>query len=138
MDAIWAKGLRIGNNSNIGRYSYVGCSGLITIGDNVMIAPRVSLFAENHNFDDTTRLLRDQGITREPIVIKDNCWIASGSTILAGVTVGAGAVVAAGSVVTTDVPPDSIVAGAPARPIGTRQESHPNASETNPLFSSEQ
>jgi len=114
------EGLRIGNNSNIGRYSYVGCSGLITIGDNVMVSPRVSFYAENHKFGDTNRPIRDQGITREPIVIEDDCWIASGAIILAGVKVGKGSIVAAGSVVTKDVPPFSVVAGSPARIIRSR------------------
>ena len=116
------EGLYIGNNSNIGRYSYIGCSGMITIGNNVMISPRVSFFAENHNFMDVERPMREQGVTREPIVVEDDCWIASGSIILAGVTIGKGSVVAAGSVVTKDVPPYSVVAGTPARLIYSRKE----------------
>ncbi len=113
-------GLRIGDNSNIGRYSYIGCSGLITIGKNVMMGPRVGLFAENHKFDAVDRPMRDQGVTRAPIVVEDDCWLASSSTILAGVTIGRGSIVAAGSVVTHDVPPFSIVAGSPAKIIRSR------------------
>ncbi len=116
------EGLRIGNNSNIGRYSYVGCSGLITIGNNVMISPRVSLYAENHNFENTNRPMKTQGITRNPITIEDDCWIASGSIILAGVTIGHGSIVAAGSIVTKNVPPYSIVAGNPAKIARSRLE----------------
>ena len=122
------EGLRIGDNSNIGRYGYVGCSGLITIGKNVMISPRVSFFAENHNFIDTGRSMKEQGVTREPIIVEDDCWIASGSIILAGVTIGKGSVVAAGSVVTRDVPPYSIVAGSPARIIRNRKEAEHSVS----------
>lgn len=114
------EGLSIGDNSNIGRYSYVGCSGYIKIGRNVMISPRVSLFAENHNHSRTDIPMRDQGVSRESIVIEDDCWIASGATILAGVTVGRGTIVAAGAVVTKDVEPYSIVGGVPARAIGHR------------------
>ncbi|MCA9952724.1 MAG: acyltransferase [Anaerolineales bacterium] len=113
-------GLRIGDHSNIGRYSYIGCSGRITIGNNVMMGPRVGLFAENHRFTDTERLMREQGVEREPIRIEDDCWLASSSTILAGVTIGQGAIVAAGSVVTQDVAPYSIVAGSPAKLIRSR------------------
>jgi acetyltransferase-like isoleucine patch superfamily enzyme len=113
-------GLKIGNNSNIGRYSYIGCSGGITIGDNVMMGPRVGLFAENHVYDDIDRVMRDQGVKRQPILIEDDCWLASSSTILAGVTVGRGAIVAAGSIVTADVPPYAIVGGAPAKVIRHR------------------
>jgi acetyltransferase-like isoleucine patch superfamily enzyme len=108
------EGLRIGNNSNIGPYSYVGCSGYIEIGDNVMISPRVSIYAENHNYPLTSIPIKDQGVTRGFVKIENDCWIAANSVILSGVTIGRGSVVAAGSVVTKDVPPYSIVAGVPA------------------------
>ncbi len=114
------EGLVIGDNSNIGRYAYIGCSGFITIGKNVMMGPRVNLFAENHNYAGPG-LIKSQGVIRQPIVIEDDCWIASGVTILAGVTIGTGSVVAAGSVVTKDVPPYSVVAGIPAQVIKTRE-----------------
>jgi acetyltransferase-like isoleucine patch superfamily enzyme len=127
------EGLHIGDNTNIGRYSYVGCSGLITIGRNVMVSPRVSLYAENHNFQDTNRAMRDQGVTRAPIVIEDDCWIASGAIILAGITIGHGSVVAAGSIVTHDVPSFSIVAGSPARVIGSRIEAQRDEKNQNSL-----
>ena len=115
------EGLRIGDNSNVGRYSYVGCSGLITIGRNVMISPRVSFHAENHNFDDPHIPMRDQGVSRAPIVVEDDCWIASNAIVLAGVTIGRGSVVAAGSVVTRDVAPYSVVAGIPAQVMKSRR-----------------
>ena len=114
-------GLQIGDNSNIGRYSYIGCSGRVVIGQNVMMGPRVSLFAENHNFTRTDIPMKAQGIQREQIVIEDDCWLASGSTILAGVTVGRGSIVSAGSVVTKDVPAFSVVAGIPAKVIRSRK-----------------
>jgi acetyltransferase-like isoleucine patch superfamily enzyme len=116
------EGLVVGDDSNIGPYSYIGCSGGISIGSNVMMSPRVSLFAENHNFADVTRTMKSQGVTRQPIVIEDDCWIASHSVVLAGVTIGRGSIVAAGSVVTKSVPPYSIVAGSPARVIRSRLE----------------
>jgi acetyltransferase-like isoleucine patch superfamily enzyme len=114
------EGLAIGDNSNIGAYSYVGCSGFISIGRNVMISPRVSLYAENHVFEDTDRPMKEQGVRRGKIVIEDDCWIAANAIILSNVTVGRGSIVAAGSVVTKDVPPYSIVAGSPAQVIKSR------------------
>ena len=56
-------------------------------------------------------------IESRPIVIGRNVWIAAGATILGGVTVGDNAVVGAGAVVTCDVPPNTFVAGAPARVV---------------------
>lgn len=114
------EGLEVGDNSNIGAYSYIGCSGKIKIGNGVLMGPRVSLFAENHNFNQLDVPIRDQGVTWDSIIIEDNCWLGSGSIILAGVRVCQGSVVAAGAVVTNDVPPDSIVGGVPARIIGSR------------------
>ncbi|MEM9324883.1 MAG: acyltransferase [Bacteroidota bacterium] len=115
------EGLRVGNDSNIGPYCYRGCSGQIDIGSNVMMSPRVSIYAENHNFGETDRPMKNQGVTRQFVKIEDDCWIAANSVILAGVTVGEGSIVAAGSVVTKDVPPFSIVAGNPATVIKKRQ-----------------
>ena len=113
-------GLKMGNNSNIGPYAYIGCSGYIEIGNNVMISPRVSIYSENHNFTDTALPMIQQGVSRSFVKIEDDCWIAANSVILAGVTIGRGSVVAAGSIVTKDVPPFSIVAGNPAKIIKSR------------------
>lgn len=115
-------GLIVGDNSNIGPFSYIGCSGLITIGSNVMISPRVSIYAENHNFERTDIPMKDQGVTRKDVIIEDDCWIAANSVVLAGVTIGKGTIIAAGSVVTTDIPSYSIAAGVPARVIKKRNE----------------
>ncbi len=114
------EGLKIGNNSNIGPYSYIGCSGFIEIGNNVLISPRVSIYAENHVFIHTNHPIKEQGVTKQFVKIEDDCWIASNSIILAGVTIGKGSVIAAGSVVTKDIPPFSVVAGVPAKVIKSR------------------
>jgi maltose O-acetyltransferase len=56
----------------------------------------------------------------KPVVIEDYAWIATGAILLPGVRVGRGAVVGAGAIVTKSVEPLTIVAGSPAKPIGTR------------------
>lgn len=113
-------GLTIGNNSNIGPFSYIGCSGMITIGNNVMMSPRVSIYAENHNFSTVDIPMKEQGVTRKDIIIEDDCWIAANSIVLAGVTIGRGSIIAAGSVVTNNIPPYSIAAGVPAKVVKSR------------------
>lgn len=115
------EGLKIGNNSSIGPYSYIGCSGYIEIGENVMMSPRVSIYAENHLFDHPELTIKEQGVRREFVKIEDDCWIAANTVILAGVTIGRGSVIAAGSVVTKDVLPYSIVGGVPAKLIKHRR-----------------
>jgi acetyltransferase-like isoleucine patch superfamily enzyme len=114
------KGLIIGNHSNIGPNSYIGCSGLITIGNHVMMGPGIHIYSENHNFSDTNVPIKEQGVTIQFATIHDDCWIGANSMILAGVTIGKGSVIAAGSIVTKDVAPYSVVAGAPATVIKSR------------------
>lgn len=115
-------GFQIGDNSNIGAFAYIGASGGIRIGNNVMMGPRVSLLAEQHVFDRTDTPMKSQGSTRKGIVIEDDVWLGANCCILDGVTVGTGSIVATGAVVTKDVPPYSIVGGVPARIIRSRKD----------------
>lgn len=102
-------GLQIGDNSSIGPYGYVGCSGKVTIGKNVMFGPKCSLFAENHVFSDTNSSIKSQGVKQKGIVVEDDCWIGSNVTILDGVTIGKGSVIGAGTLVSKNIPAGSIV-----------------------------
>lgn len=103
------KGLTMGSHSSIGPYGYIGCSGKIAIGNNVMFGPRCSLFAENHVFSDTGASIKSQGVKRRGITVEDDCWIGSNVIILDGVTIGRGSVIGAGTLVAKDVPPGSVV-----------------------------
>lgn len=102
-------GLTVGDHSSIGPYGYVGCSGRITIGKNVMFGPKCSLFAENHVFSDTEINIKSQGTQQKGITIEDDCWIGSNVIILDGVTIGKGSVIGAGTLITKDIPVGSIV-----------------------------
>lgn len=102
-------GLTMGEYSSIGPYGYIGCSGRITIGKNVMFGPKCSLFAENHVFSDTENSIKSQGVKQKGITIEDDCWIGSNVTILDGVTIGKGSVIGAGTLVTRSIPAGSIV-----------------------------
>jgi len=99
----------------LGEYSFVGhaCSfldlGGITVGERVMIAPKVTLVTEGHPVEPAERY---GFITMAPIVIEDRAWIGAAATILPGVTIGHDSVVGAGAVVAKDVPPLSVVTGA--------------------------
>jgi len=87
--------------------------GGITIEDDVLIAPKVSLITESHPLSPAER----RALIVKPIVIKRNAWIGAGAIILPGVTVGENAVVAAGAVVNKDVPSNTVVAGIPAKKV---------------------
>lgn len=114
------EGLKIGDRSSIGDFSFIAARGYIEIGNDVLVAPRVSFHSENHVFEKNDIPIRIQGESRKGIKVEDNCWIGAGSIILDGVTIGTGSIVAAGSVITKDVEPYTVVAGVPAKMIKSR------------------
>lgn len=103
----------------IGDYTRIGihCTviGPVCIGNNVNLAQGITVTALNHNFEDTTRRIDEQGISTKPVVIGDDVWIGANAVILPGVTIGRHVVVAAGAVVTKDVPDYCVVGGVPAK-----------------------
>ena len=105
----------IGDHTRIGIHCTV--IGPVCIGNNVNLAQGITVSALNHNFEDTTRRIDEQGISTKPVVIGDDVWIGANAVILPGVTIGQHVVVAAGAVVTKDVPDYSLVAGVPAKVI---------------------
>ena len=98
--------------------------GRISIGNNVMIGPNVSLLASNHPLiaDERVRMRYADGHVSmsefaRGIVIEDDVWIAANVSVCDGVTIGRGAVIGAGSVVTRDIPAGWLAVGSPARAI---------------------
>ena len=86
----------------------------ITIGDNCMFAAGAYVTdADWHDIYDRTEAV---GITL-PVVLKDNVWIGDGAKVCKGVTIGENSVIGAGSIVASDIPPNVIAAGNPARVI---------------------
>lgn len=107
--------IRIGAHAFVNEDCLMMDRGGIDIGERALIGPRVNLITETHELDRDRRAW----IVSRPIRIGDNAWIGAAATILPGVTVGENAVVGAGSVVTNNVPPNTVVAGNPARIINT-------------------
>jgi acetyltransferase-like isoleucine patch superfamily enzyme len=109
--------INYGKNTTIGKNVFINFDcvfldlGGISIEDNVLIAPKVSLLTEGHPIEPENR----QSLTVAPIHLKKNAWIGANATILPGVTIGENAVVAAGSVVSKDVPDNTVVGGIPAK-----------------------
>ena len=114
--------LKIGNNVSIHPFCYFECIGGISIGDNVSIAEGTSIISFEHNYDDISVPIKDQGITRKPVSITEDVWIGAKATILGGIEIKQGSIIAAGAVVTSDVKEYSIVGGVPAREIKTRKK----------------
>lgn len=114
-------GLTVGDNVGIGSNSFLGCAGGVEIGDETIIGNYVSFHSENHNFSDLVMPIRDQGVNHRGIKIGRNCWVGAKVTILDGTIVGDGCVIAAGAVLNgKSYPSNSIIAGVPARVIGSR------------------
>jgi acetyltransferase-like isoleucine patch superfamily enzyme len=111
--------INYGKHTKIGKNVFINFDcvfldlGGITIEDNVLIAPKVSLLSEGHPISPGER----QSLVPGRIQIKENAWIGAGATILPGITIGENAVVAAGAVVAKDVPANTIVGGVPAKII---------------------
>jgi len=112
--------LEIGTDTIITGPLHADLAAPVRIGNGVRIGHDVSLLTINHAIGE--KWLRSGTSFFDAIEIGDGAWIASRVTILPGVSIGAGSVVAAGAVVTRDVPPNTLVAGVPARVVRTLDE----------------
>ncbi len=116
---------------SVHRTTHLGGSGRIDIGDRVflnsgavvlaqdrvVLEDDVGLASDVYVADSDFHALADRPLRQGPVRIGRGAWVATRAIVLAGVTIGPRAVVAAGAVVTRDVPPDTLVAGVPARPV---------------------
>ena len=147
INALCKKGIVIGNNFTLGKNSIIDCTGVLTqmgeslvigdnvgispnfvmfvrgaisIGNDVIIGPNVTIVSENHCFEEKNVPIRLQGASRQGVTIENNCWIGANVTILDGVSIGDNSIIAAGAVVNKNVEANTIVGGVPARFIKQR------------------
>ena len=111
------KNASIGKNCKISSHTFI-CEG-VSIEDNVFVGHNVTFINDKHprsvNEDGTMQSESNWEVIET--FVKKGASIGSSSTILCGVTIGENAIVGAGAVVTKDVPPNTIVAGVPAKVI---------------------
>ena len=112
--------VRIGNGASINRdtkilASYFDPEAEIVFGNNVTLAPGVSIFSATHDYSEL-----DLPDTAASVYVSDDVWVGGHAIILPGVILGKGCIVGAGSVVNDNIPDYSIVAGNPARVVGRR------------------
>ena len=108
--------VRIGAGSFLNRNVMVAAMELVEIGDHCMFANGCFITDGSHRFDDPDEPVPWQGFTTKgPTRIGDNVWCGANVVVTSGVTIGRRSVIGANSVVTTDIPPFSIAAGAPAK-----------------------
>ncbi len=113
------RGAVVGCNCKISSHSFI-CEG-VSIGNGVFVGHGVmfinDIYPRAVSADGSLQTREDWKVV--PTKVMDRASIGSNATILAGITIGEGSMIGAGAVVTHDVPADSIVAGVPARVIGT-------------------
>ncbi len=115
-----------GSNISVGDNFYANCNLVIVddtkvvIGDNVLLAPNVTISTTGHPIDPT---LRQTGkMYAFQVTIEDNVWIGSNVAIMPGVKIGKNTVIGAGSVVTKDIPSNVIAVGNPCRVLRSINE----------------
>ncbi len=112
--------IEIGNNSAIGLNARI--MGPLSIGEDVMMGPNVSIYTQNHETENIYKPMRWQTAPKKKVTIGNDCWIGANAIILPGVTIGNGVIIGAGAVVSRDVPDLAIVGGVPAKIIKFREE----------------
>lgn len=109
----YGKHIKIGKGCFIQQCCTFFGRGGITLGENVLVGPKVNIITINHDPNPENR----SATYGQSVVIEDKVWIGINATILPGVKIGYGAIIGANSVVSKDVPPMTVVAGNPARII---------------------
>jgi acetyltransferase-like isoleucine patch superfamily enzyme len=129
--------VQIGAGTSVQRRCTI--NGSTRVGRGCILAPGVFISSGTHPFraiahlpirEQEQRLAQDEEALSQldrPIWVQDDCWLGVNAVVCPGVTIGKGSVVGANAVVTRDVPPYSVVAGSPARIIGTRLDWKPPA-----------
>ena len=111
----------IGDRSVLGQECTISAFQHVSIGSECILADRVMLIDFDHTTSDVERPIRQQGIYKRNVRVRNNVWIGYGACILRGVTVGDNSIVGSLAVVTRDVDEDAVVGGSPARVLRQRE-----------------
>ncbi len=104
-------GLKLGNKTDIGAFTYINAKYGVIIEDDVQIGSHCSVYSVS-TIDSTSG----------KVVLKNNCKLGSHSTVLSGVTIGENSIIGAHSLVNSNIPPNVIAFGVPAKVIKTLDE----------------
>jgi acetyltransferase-like isoleucine patch superfamily enzyme len=107
--------VKIGKGTSIGPYSFISSgNGLISIGENVMIAPKVSIVSFNHGVK-RGLLKKNQELIPCNIKIEEDVWIGINSVIIGNSTLSEGCILGAQSLFMGDSKKYGIYVGSPAK-----------------------
>lgn len=121
---------RIGNRVGIGPQFFLQTN--LVIGDDTLISANVSCVGNDHAFDDPAHTVFTNGrLAPSTVIIEGDSLIGYGVTLVGNVRIGKGCIVGARAVVTRDLPPYTVCAGVPARPIRPRYPHQPGAGSTS-------
>ena len=116
--------LTIGSGTQIGNDFHAGAALRVLIGRNCMLASGCTILDHDHDFSNPFDPHQAcEGVVASPTVIEDSVFLGERVVVLKGVRIGNGCVVGANSVVCGDLPPLTMAAGAPARPVRRWNES---------------
>ena len=104
-------GLKLGNKTDIGAFTYINAKYGVIIEDEVQVGSHCSIYSIS-TIDNTSG----------EVILKTNCKIGSHSTVLPGVTIGKNSIIGAHSLVNTDIPDNVVAYGVPAKVIKTIDE----------------
>ena len=114
--------LIIGNDVVINDFCHIGCVNEVMIGNNVLVASRVTILDHFHGNITTSDLLTPPSkrpLSSKPVCIGNNVWIGEGVCVMPGVTIGDNVIIGANAVVTHSFPKNVVIAGVPAKIIKT-------------------
>jgi acetyltransferase-like isoleucine patch superfamily enzyme len=110
-------GLVVGDESFLGDECLLDLAEAVVLGSQVTLAERVLILTHTNVGYKDHPLQKHFPASASPVRIENGAFLGANVTVLPGITIGAGSFVAAGAVVTGDVPPKTLVAGVPARPV---------------------
>jgi acetyltransferase-like isoleucine patch superfamily enzyme len=114
--------LTVGDGVFIGAQTTLIATFDLSIGSHSQIAHQVTITDNDHQFNDVSRPIVEQGFNKSKVIIEEDVWIGGHAVVLRGVRIGNHSVIGAGCVVTKEVPPYSVAVGNPARVISQRRQ----------------
>lgn len=112
--------MKLGSGSWIGQQCFIHAAGNVEIGCEVGVGPGVKILTSAHSLGNAPDAIMSSELVFSPVMVGDGSDIGVGAILMPGVVIGKGVQVGAGAVVTSDIEDYAIVAGVPAKVIGSR------------------